>query len=719
LPFWSPTLGYLGSISYTYDNDGNVLTKVAPLPNQTGSATVTTTYGYDALHRLTGKTYSNGDPAVSYFYDQSSYNGLSITNGKERRTGMSDTSGATAWSYDSMGRALTERRTIGAVTKNIGYTYNLDGSLATLAPASGRTITYTYSAAARALSAVDTANSINFGTAATYAPHGALATMVNGYATGFAGITTANSYSKRLQPVILSASAPSQTVFSLSYDFHLGAGDNGDVFQIVNNRDSNRAQSFTYDQLNRIAFAWTSGALWGERFEIDPWGNLNKIRACQSGDPCYGKPQGENLDQSSSGKNQLNSFCYDAAGNLNGMSACPVSTYLYDAENRLKSTAGVNYTYDGDGKRVKKDNGKLYWTGTGSDPLTETDLSGTPTADYVFFNGKRIARVDLASGTVHYYFSDHLGSASVITSADGTTIEQESDYYPYGGERVITAGVNNYKFTGKERDYESSLDNFTARYFGSTAGRFMSADPMGGHVGDPQTLNRYAYVRNNSIGLTDPTGLDFYIKCTGKDGTGACSYQDVGFTKDGGAIRELVQGVWNENGEFTATRIGSDDNGNLIDKTTETGSYTGTFDGSTVTFTNSNGDQSQGVWAEGTAATSGITGGGQLDSRFSFTFSDHGLGQQLNALFVFHGTLADAEAALTNAGFYRASGINIGYDEFRLPSQGRDSTHFNVDSVVYDPKGSVPNTFGNMHTGEYDTRGTNLLKHAWHDWLHQ
>ena len=93
-----------------------MLTKVAPLPNQTGSATVTTTYGYDALHRLTGKTYSNGDPAVSYFYDQTSYNGLAITNGKGRRTGMSDASGATAWSYDSMGRALTERRTIGSVT---------------------------------------------------------------------------------------------------------------------------------------------------------------------------------------------------------------------------------------------------------------------------------------------------------------------------------------------------------------------------------------------------------------------------------------------------------------------------------------------------------------------------------------------------------------------------------------------------------------------------
>ncbi len=54
-------------VDYTYDSDGNLQTKLAPAPNQTScSTTVTTTFGYDALHRLTGKTYSNGDPAISY-----------------------------------------------------------------------------------------------------------------------------------------------------------------------------------------------------------------------------------------------------------------------------------------------------------------------------------------------------------------------------------------------------------------------------------------------------------------------------------------------------------------------------------------------------------------------------------------------------------------------------------------------------------------------------
>ena len=63
------------------------------------------------------------------------------------------------------------------------------------------------------------------------------------------------------------------------------------------------------------------------------------------------------------------------------------------------------------------------------------------------------------------------------------------------------------KFTGKERDSESGLDYFGARYNGSTMGRFMTPDPLGGKLVDPQTLNRYSYVINNPLRFTDPTGL--------------------------------------------------------------------------------------------------------------------------------------------------------------------------------------------------------------------
>jgi YD repeat-containing protein len=92
------------------------------------------------LDRLSGKSYSNKDPSVTYYYDQTSYNGLTISNGKGQRTGMSDGSGQTAWSYDTMGRIVAEQRTIAGVTKTMSYSYNRDGSLASVTYPSGRSL---------------------------------------------------------------------------------------------------------------------------------------------------------------------------------------------------------------------------------------------------------------------------------------------------------------------------------------------------------------------------------------------------------------------------------------------------------------------------------------------------------------------------------------------------------------------------------------------------
>jgi RHS repeat-associated protein len=78
---------------------------------------------------------------------------------------------------------------------------------------------------------------------------------------------------------------------------------------------------------------------------------------------------------------------------------------------------------------------------------------------------------------------------------------EESDYYPYGGEIAVSGSDSNrYKFTGKERDAESGLDYFGARYNASTLGRFMTPDWAARPTtvpyavfGDPQSLNLYAY----------------------------------------------------------------------------------------------------------------------------------------------------------------------------------------------------------------------------------
>jgi RHS repeat-associated protein len=220
---------------------------------------------------------------------------------------------------------------------------------------------------------------------------------------------------------------------------------------------------------------------------------------------------------------QQTGYCYDAVGNLILNATCPTGsftpTYSYNAENQLTSTAGVTYMYDGDGKRVQKSNGKLYWYGLESDPLDETDLAGNTSNpafnEYIFFNGARIARRDSANN-VNYCFADHLGTARIVTNAGGTILD-DSDFYPFGGERPITSSSGNpYKFTGKERDSESGLDNFGARYDSSYMGRFMTPDwsdspePIPyADLGNPQTLNLYSYAGNNPISGADDDGHDF------------------------------------------------------------------------------------------------------------------------------------------------------------------------------------------------------------------
>lgn len=181
-------------------------------------------------------------------------------------------------------------------------------------------------------------------------------------------------------------------------------------------------------------------------FSYDIWGNLREQTVTKGDDvPMLNAGDGTT-------KNQITGFCYDAAGNLLAQSAppCPAPTYVYDAENRLISTAGVSYTYDGDGRRMMKSEpgggpyDKLYWYGAGSEVLVETDLAGDNPTEFVFFGGSRVARRD-PSGSVYYFFSDHLGSSRVVTNATGTIVE-ESDFYPgVYPERSRRSGE--YRFT--------------------------------------------------------------------------------------------------------------------------------------------------------------------------------------------------------------------------------------------------------------------------------
>jgi RHS repeat-associated protein len=126
-----------------------------------------------------------------------------------------------------------------------------------------------------------------------------------------------------------------------------------------------------------------------------------------------------------------------------------------------------------------------------------------------------MAKVD-PYGAVHYFFADHLRSVRVMTNATGI-VEQESDYYPFGGERVITDTLNDpntrywkenrFKFTGMWRDAESDHDHTQFRMFPSNLARWLSPDPMAGDILNPQSFTCYGYVLKSPTTFVNSLGL--------------------------------------------------------------------------------------------------------------------------------------------------------------------------------------------------------------------
>jgi hypothetical protein len=185
-------------------------------------------------------------------------------------------------------------------------------------------ITYSYNAAARLTAAQDVAGGVNYATAASYSPGGALVSLSNG-----ASLVSTYFYNSRLQPcrisVKASGSAPANcddltqtgNVLDFRYGFNLGTANNGNAASIENRRDTGRSQSFTYDELNRIRdFSYGPCA---NQYTVDVWGNLSKMLAL----PGSGKPTCDYLDQSANDKNQFAGFSYDAAGNLQAYAGGP------------------------------------------------------------------------------------------------------------------------------------------------------------------------------------------------------------------------------------------------------------------------------------------------------------------------------------------------------------------------------------------------------------
>ncbi len=160
--------------------------------------------------------------------------------------------------------------------------------------------------------------------------------------------------------------------------------------------------------------------------------------------------------------NRVNSWTYDAAGNVTNDGT---HTYQYDAENRLIKIDGgstAQYAYGPQGERVSKIAAGVttyfYW-GIGE------KISGQWTKLYVQGLGGKL--VEYSGGTTWFFATNHLGTIAARMNVSGQLMETYR-YLPYGERYAGTPTPHQY--TGKERDAESGLDYFGARYYASAHG---------------------------------------------------------------------------------------------------------------------------------------------------------------------------------------------------------------------------------------------------------
>lgn len=542
------------SLAYSYDNQDN-------LSSRTDARGMVSTYTYDGLNRNTLVTYSDGSSTTHYF------DGATNGRGRSWLSHHYPASGAYTQtvieSYDAVGQPLSQRVNFWtgvawSPAYMVNRTYDLAGHIVTQTYPSGRTANYQYDRMGRTSTFAG-----NLGDAVSRTYMTAIAFDDSGRMTRERFGTDIPLYNKRnwnrrgqLYNMRLSTvndvddwnRGAMVNYYSLSnYCFGencTGTDTNGNL-QIqqhyVPNDDlmsssSLMQQNYAYDGLNRITFvgeyingsgATQSGA---QNYSHDRWGN-HTINATTWGTGINNKQFTVDAATNRLGvpSGQSGVMQYDAAGNLVNDTYTSYGSRTFDGENRMltawDSSGGQSiYTYDGNGRRVRRQSsGQETWQvyGMNGELLAEYSANAAATApqkEYGYRNGELLVTAQ-ASANVQWMITDQLGTPRMIADRTGSLAGiRRHDYLPFGEE--LSAGTGNrttaqgysvadgvrQKFTGKERDSETGLDYFLARYRSSTQGRFISADSFAGTIEKPQTLNLYIYVDNNPLALVDPTG---------------------------------------------------------------------------------------------------------------------------------------------------------------------------------------------------------------------
>lgn len=513
----------LGNVTtYAYDELGNMI-------EQTDANGHSTTFEYDSNQRLIKRTLPLG-MFETFIYDAAG-NTLSHT----------DFNGDTStYEYDSMSRRVRKILPTGEV---VLYTYTATDQIATVTDARGVT-SFTYDLLDRLIH--------------IHNPDGTTLDLTYdaaGNRTSLTSIVGTTAYGYDLANHLTSVTDPQGGMTTHAYD------PNGNLSEII--YPNSIETHYFYDARNRLVgleHGGSGGAPILGRFDYTLDLTGKRIRLSENSgrvvdyayDALYRLIQEvDNVD----GSVRTTDYTYDSVGNrLTQNQDGVITSYTYDANDRLISTGTLNFTYDANGNLTTRDvglpsnfvyqydahnrlaqqiapDGSSVFFGYddfGNRVLREegsivtrylvdpADISGLPQviAEYMdpgVVTSSYTYGIDLLRAKIgtfeNYFHTDGLGSTRFLTDSTGV-ITDTYNYDAFGNLLDLTgAPSNRYLFAGEQYDSTLGFYYLRERYMDPQTGRFTSMDPLLGAITDPETLHKYAYALNDPVNNIDPTGL--------------------------------------------------------------------------------------------------------------------------------------------------------------------------------------------------------------------
>ncbi len=521
--------------AFSYDIFGNVLTA-------TDAKGIVTYNTYDQASRLKVRTYSDTTPPVSYFYDgEGLLQKQSPNYAKGKLTKVkSDISETRYTLFDNLGRLTqSEQRTpfsdaetiYNAAPRISKYKYNLSGALVEQEYPSTRVVKNEFETdgdLSRISGKANTnATERTYANGFSYTADGRIERLKLGN-----GLWESAKFNTRLQvtELALGHSAGDGGLWKLAYDYGElntdgsvnSAKNTGNIAKqslSFNGLAQPFVQTFKYDSVYRLTEARetnNSNQTWKQVFSYDRFGNrLTHQKFIGTTEIVLDNKTHPTINASTNRLNSGQGYIFDKNGNLT--TDAEGRQFIFNGENKQSEVRDINnvlvgrYFYDGEGKRVKK---------------ITYDPNGVERETTVFVYdgmGKLVAEYSTApppqNPTTSYTATDQLGSPRVITNSLGEVISRR-DFMPFGEEinpdgtyrkttdKYGTVDSVRQRFTGYQKDEETGLDFAEARMYENRHGRFTAVDPLlaSGKSANPQTFNRYAYVMNNPLAYTDPSG---------------------------------------------------------------------------------------------------------------------------------------------------------------------------------------------------------------------